>query len=135
VQGIQTGSCYDGVDGEDMTMAWVEMTLGTSPIHEAMVDWVRRGMYQDDFCARTTKWTPHLSLCYKNPKQAKSNLHYSLTIMQRVPTLTSLSKQRIMGIALWKTQGKMEDWECLEHFDSLDYTGSSGQSTMMVVEQ
>jgi len=139
VRGIQIGSCYEGVDGEDMTMAWVEMTLGTSPKHEAMVDWVRRCMYQDEHVgARTTKWTPHLSLCYENPEQAKSNLHYSLTIMHRVPTLTSLAKRRITGIALWKTQGKMEHWECLERFDSSDYTTNNQATTTtttMMMEQ
>ena len=116
VRGIQTGSTYDGVDGEDMTMAWVEMTLGTSPTHEIMVDRVRSVMYKDDVVPRIQKWMPHLSLCYENPEEAKSNLHYSLTVMQRVPTLTSRSTRRVTGISLWTTQGKMKHWKCLERF-------------------
>lgn len=117
VRGIQTGTTVDGVDGEDMTMAWIELTLGTSAQHEAMVDLVRRVLYRDDYKPRTSKWTPHLSLCYENPEEAKSNLHYSMTIMSRVPTLTSVAKRRITGIALWKTEGTMEFWKCLERFD------------------
>jgi len=129
VRGIQTGTTIAGVDGEDMSMAWIELTLGTSAAHEGMVDLVRRVLYRDEFTQRTSKWTPHLSLCYENPEQAKSNLHYSMTIMSRVPTLTSVAKRRITGIALWKTQGKMEYWKCLERFD-LTVDGSIDPSLM-----
>jgi len=123
VRGVQTGMTWNGVDGEEMDMAWIEMTLGTSPAHETMVNAVRSVFYRDTSASslrtqsNNSKWTPHLSLCYENPEQAKSNLHYSMSIMARVPTLTEVPQRRITGIALWKTEGTMELWKCLERFD------------------
>jgi hypothetical protein len=126
VKGIMTDFTYDGVDGENMSMAWIELTLASSQLHERLVDLVR-----SIFFAGTTvnalpprgRWTPHLSLVYENPEQAKSNLHYSLTIMNRVPTLTSQSMRRVRAIALWSTAGQMERWRCLERYE-LDPDGA-----------
>lgn len=128
VRGVQTGSTYDGVDGEDMTMAWIELTLATSSAHEVQVQAVRQALWGNQYQHRThPKWTPHLSLCYENPQRAQSNLHYSLNLLQRVPTLTSLAQRRVTGMALWKTQGKMEDWQCLERVALEDYHGGGQQ--------
>jgi len=130
VKGIHTDTSYDGVDGEDMDMAWIEITLGTSREHQKLVDDVLHVFFDDKNHStigtapdpqnngelQRPKWKPHLSLVYENPDMAKSNLHYSLTIMKRLPSLTQHTHRRVTAVSLWKTEGKMASWELLRRY-------------------
>ena len=128
VKGIHTDVSYDGVEDDDMDMAWIEMTLGTSKEHRNHVDRVLRAFYRsdadDDHHLNSSlqlqhprpKWKPHLSLVYENPDQAKLNLHYSMTIMNKLPSLTSKMNRRVTAISLWKTEGKMQHWKQLRRY-------------------
>ena len=89
---------------------------------------------------RPTPWLPHLSLCYDNPEGTPLNLVDALDVVAKHPFLlggegvrggeggrrqghgqdqegrrSSARKQlRLTGLSLWKTEGAMDEWRCVD---------------------
>jgi len=133
--GIYVGVEYDGVNGGTMDMAWAEVTLATSPDHEALIDALYNLLYgnpkddKKDVHSRPTPWMPHLSICYDNPENFGPNLTRSAIehfIAKSCPTLDKAVDRNgrdvefsrsVTGISLWKTAGLMSDWKCLDKIE------------------
>jgi hypothetical protein len=79
---------------------------------------------EDYLYYRSQQWAPHLSLCYDNPEGFGCTLSRSLFeqfLKEKCPTLFEDGKnsnvglrRAVTGLTLWKTSGKMAEWECLE---------------------
>ena len=109
--GFKVDKSYDGVDGQEMDMAWMEVEFETSEAHEELVDIVYNAFHDG---VRIRPWQPHVSIAYENPDIAKVNLEFAVDFMKRFPTLTSQTSRQVKAISVWSTQGKMEDWKCLD---------------------
>lgn len=117
VKGFKVDRSFHGVDGEDMTMAWMEVEFETSKAHEELVDVVYDAFHDG---IRVRPWIPHVSIVYENPTIAKANLDYAGEFMQRFPTLTGQTFRNVKGMSVWSTRGKMEDWKCLERCEFVE---------------
>jgi hypothetical protein len=117
-KGPYSGISYDGVDGHEMDMSWIELSLHTSDAHEAMVDTVHSCFYNGDYSskARSGPWTPHVSIAYDDPKDTVLNKDYADKIFQTFPTLMSQLSREVVAISLWRNEGMLWDWECLDRF-------------------
>jgi len=104
------GVCFDGVDGEEMDMAWTEITFAKAPEYERMVDNVYQMFYKNQ--GSMHKWSPHLSLAYDNPEDTRLSSAVVPDMISRFPTLTK--DRKIEAISLWDTNGPMSDWRCLD---------------------
>jgi len=104
------GICFDGVDGEEMDMAWTEITYAKAPEYERMVDIVYQMFYKNQ--GSMQKWSPHLSLAYDNPEDTRLSSAVVPDLISRFPTLTK--DRKIEAISLWDTNGRMSDWKCLD---------------------
>jgi len=99
-------------------MAWIEVTLATSSDHEALVDRVynifHKGCCTSECKPRASPWLPHLSLAYDNPDGTNFSPAKMLRLVSKFPSLLDITERRIMAISLWKTEGRMEEWKCLD---------------------
>ena len=112
VQGFKVDKSFDGQDGQEMDMAWMEIEFETLEAHEELVDVVH-----DAFChdgTRVRPWQPHVSIAYENPDVAKVNLEFAVEFIQQFPLLIAQTSRQVTAISLWKTQGKMQEWKCLD---------------------
>lgn len=117
-------------------MAWAEVSLATTPDHEALIDALYSLFYhtsneekKEKHPSRSTPWVPHLSICYDNPEGFGPNLsrlNIEKFIAESCPTLeNSIDKsdkivdfsRAVTGISLWKTEGFMSDWKCLDRIE------------------
>ena len=93
--GFIVGTEFDGRDGGTMDMAWAEITLRTSPEHEALLDRIHdlfQGTSRDvetnnKHPPRRAAWVPHLSICYDNPEVELCRQKFIKFIEERCPTL------------------------------------------------
>ena len=93
--GFIVGTEFDGRDGGTMDMAWAEITLRTSPEHEALLDRIHDlflGTSRDvetnnKHPPRRAAWVPHLSICYDNPEVELCRQKFIKFIEERCPTL------------------------------------------------
>lgn len=115
-KGFRVDVSLDGVAGQEMDMAWMEVEFETSENHEDLVDTVYETFYNKDDL-RLRPWTPHLSIAYENPSIAKVDLPFAVKFMEEFPALSSQPTRTVAGVALWRTKGRMEDWMCLDRFD------------------
>lgn len=115
-KGPYFGVSYDAVNGDEMDMSWVELSLHTSDAHEAKVDRVHSCFYNgvNSRNARSGPWTPHVSIAYDDPKDTVLNEDYADKIFQAFPTLISQLSRKVLAISLWRTEGMLWDWECLD---------------------
>ena len=114
--GILTDVELDGVNGAVMDMAWSEITLETSEEHEDYLDTLHSLFHEDMDVERIRPWKPHASLVYDYHIDTVLNLKDTLRIVSHFPNLTK-EKRVVTGMALWKTEGKICDWELLDRFD------------------
>lgn len=115
-KGCNFGVCFDGVDGEEMDMSWIELALHSSPEHEELVDKVYSCFYDsnDEGGVRTGPWQPHVSIAYDNPLDTALDELYTEKVFSKFPTLLGQSHRKPVAISLWRTEGKLWDWVCLE---------------------
>jgi hypothetical protein len=130
-------------------MSWIEISLGTSPEHEALVDKVHSVFYDETekiehANERTGPWKvsfscidwprapqikevflltapfpfcklkPHISVAYDNPEASVLDEIFAKEIFARFPTLLGRSSRDVLAISLWKTEGFLWDWKCLD---------------------
>lgn len=143
--GIVVDAEFDGVNGGTMDMAWAEVSLVTSPDHEALIDALHGVFYKrtaepadltpqseekkEECTLRSKPWVPHLSICYDNPEGLGPNLCRSEFVdflREKCPTLKSIINEcdddvyfsrAVTGISLWRTAGTMNQWTCLDRFE------------------
>lgn len=117
-KGSHVGVCYDGVDGEDMDMAWMEVTLKSSQEHEKLLDKVHACLYGDcdgpHYKERQGPWQPHLSIAYDNPEDSTIDDICADKIFAKFPSLLGRKKRDVVAISLWRTEGRVWDWKCLD---------------------
>ncbi|CAB9499865.1 expressed unknown protein [Seminavis robusta] len=119
-----SGVAFDGVDGEEMDMSWMELSFHSSEAHEAMVDSVYSCFYGGSKrgCVTTERigpWLPHVSIAYDSPEDTVLDEVYTAELFDRIPSLLSKSCRDVVGISLWRTEGKLWDWECLDRVSLL----------------
>lgn len=101
-KGSRVGVTYDGVDGEEMDMAWLEVTLKTSEKHEELLDIVHACLDRE----RQGPWQPHLSIAYDNPEDSVLDDICADKIFAKLPSLLGTRKRDVVAISLWRTQGR-----------------------------
>lgn len=108
-KGSQVGVSFDGVDGEEMDMAWLEVTLKSCPKHEAFMDKVHACLYNEG-CPepqeRQGSWQPHLSIAYDNPEDSVLDDICADKLFAKLPSLLSTRKRDVVAISLWRTEGR-----------------------------
>lgn len=92
----------------------MEVEFETSDAHEQLVDQVYNAFHDG---IRVRPWQPHASIVYENPDVSKLNLDYAIKFMERFPTLTAQTTRQVTAISVWRTQGKMEKWQCLDRYE------------------
>merc|ERR1712048_208799 len=100
--GLMSDITFDGIDGEEMDIAWWEMTLATSPEYEKMVDIVHELFYGKPR-DKQKKWSPHLSIAYDNPEDSTLSTTKAIEFISRFPSLTK--SRKVTAISLWDTNG------------------------------
>lgn len=101
-------------------MAWFELTLETSPEHEELVDEVYSALYLDSddmselSLSRNGQWSPHVSIAYDNPEDSPLDDIYAEKLFAKMPCLLGCKKRDVTAISLWKTEGQVRDWVCIE---------------------
>ena len=65
---------------------------------------------------RIRPWKPHASLVYDYHIDTVLNLEDTIRIASAFPNLIK-EKRVVTGMALWKTEGKICDWELMDRFD------------------
>ena len=114
--GVVQDVAVAGNPGQVCSIAWAQLTLSTGPDHESAMDRlydVFYGVGAREGQERHRPWTPHNSVAYDNPKDTVLNLSDTLMHIMRYPTLLG-RERRAEYIALWSTEGKMEDWKCID---------------------
>ncbi|GFH50063.1 hypothetical protein CTEN210_06539 [Chaetoceros tenuissimus] len=107
---------FNGINGGTMDMSWSEITLATSDDHEDCLDILHEILYENMEIRRVKPWKPHASLVYDHPIETVLNLQDMLQVASEFPNLTK-EKRVVTGMALWKTEGKICDWELMDRFD------------------
>lgn len=102
-------------------MAWMEVEFETSEAHEELVD-VVYDVFHDG--TRVRPWEPHVSIAYENPNIAKVNLDFAVKFMERFPTLTAQTTRQVKAMTVWRTEGKMEQWKCLDRCELMKAAGA-----------
>ena len=65
---------------------------------------------------RVKPWKPHASLVYDHLIETVLNLQDTLQVASEFPNLMKEGRV-VTGMALWKTEGKICDWELMDRFD------------------
>lgn len=114
-KGRNCGVCFEGVQGEEMDMSWIELALHSSQEHQELVDKVYSCFDNaKGDPARAVRWQPHVSIAYDGPLDTVLDDVYSEKIFAKYPTLLGTKSRRVKAISLWRTKGKLWDWACLE---------------------
>lgn len=111
--GLLADKTFDGVNGENMDIAWSELTFATSDYHEKMLE----NVYSIFQLPRSSnqRWKPHLSLAYDNPlEDTPVTIARTLELVNSYPTLLTVPQRKIQGISLWDTNGTLDEWKCLD---------------------
>jgi len=135
--GVTSDIAEEGKPGQVCSIAWSELTLATSEEHERALDELYRLFYDDDCddvggCSedsstssgasnstptsvpsRHRPWKPHNSIAYDNPETNALSLLDTITYMSQHPSLLG-RERRVEAISLWSTEGKMEEWICID---------------------
>uniref|UniRef100_A0A7S4JH26 Protein kinase A anchor protein nuclear localisation signal domain-containing protein n=1 Tax=Odontella aurita TaxID=265563 RepID=A0A7S4JH26_9STRA len=114
--GIVQDVAVAGNPGQVCSIAWAQLTLASSPEHEVVLDRLYDCMYgtkSSEGAQRHRPWTPHNSVVYDNPEETVLTLQGTLACIGRYPTLLS-SGRRVKALSLWNTEGRMEQWKCLD---------------------
>jgi hypothetical protein len=100
-------------------MSWAEITMSNTQEHEDQLDMLYDIFFNDTNCKdpvnhRSRPWKPHISIAYDNPESTFLNLKDIINELLQIPTLLQRSQRKVTGISLWRTEGKLSDWKCLE---------------------
>lgn len=117
--GVVQDIAVAGNPGQVCSIAWAQLTLASSPEHESALDALYGAFYGEgssEQVSRHKPWTPHNSVVYDNPENTVLSLMDVLVHMMKYPTLLS-NERRVQAISLWSTEGKMEDWKCLDRVE------------------
>ena len=99
-----------GRPGQVCDVAWAELTLKTNEKHEEAIDKLYEVFEVPE--KRTGPWHPHISLAYDNPDDSVLSLADTIAYVAQNPSL--MESRRIKAVSLWQTEGKMEEWKCLD---------------------
>lgn len=110
--GITQDIAQVGRPGQVCSIAWCELTLATNAAHEAALDILYELFYGAKY-TRDRPWKPHNSIAYDNPEDNTLTLLDTVLYASQKPTLLG-KERRVEAISLWSTEGKMEDWKCLD---------------------
>mmetsp|Transcript_25605 Transcript_25605/g.47719 ORF Transcript_25605/g.47719 Transcript_25605/m.47719 type:complete len:268 (-) Transcript_25605:1588-2391(-) len=114
--GVVQDVAVAGNPGQVCSIAWAQLTLASGPEHEKAMDRLYEAFYgsgSEEGSARHRPWTPHNSVVYDNPEETVLTLQGTLECIARYPTLLS-SERRVKALSLWSTEGRMEQWKCLD---------------------
>lgn len=113
--GVVSDIAKAGLPGQVCTIAWCELTLSSNQEHEQTLDRLYSHFYDDKRSSwnRAKPWKPHNSLAYDNPEDTMFNLGDMVQYVAQHPSLVTLER-RVEAISLWDTNGKMENWKCLD---------------------
>lgn len=112
--GVTSDIAVCGRPGQVCSIAWSELTLASGPGHEEALDRLYRLFYGEDF-RRDSPWKPHNSIAYDNPETNALSLLDTVVYASENPSLLG-RERRVEAISLWSTEGKMEDWFCIDRF-------------------
>ena len=110
--GVTQDIAQVGRPGQVCSIAWSELTLASNDEHENALDNLYELFYGESY-TRERPWKPHNSIAYDNPEDNTLSLLDTVCYASRVPTLLG-KERRVEAISLWSTEGKMEDWRCLD---------------------
>lgn len=115
--GVTSDIAVCGRPGQVCSIAWSELTLATNDEHEAALDALYQLFYGESSVAevpqRHRPWKPHNSIAYDNPETNALSLLDTVIYASKNPTLLG-RERRVEAISLWSTEGKMEDWCCID---------------------
>lgn len=118
--GVHSDISICGENGEEMSMAWCELTLSSSDAHEEAMDTLFSIFFKDyERCDGTPPWNrprpwkPHISIAYDNPEDGAFSLPELMKYVADHPSLLT-KERRVKAISLWDTNGRMEHWKCLD---------------------
>jgi len=112
--GVVSDIAVDGQPGQVCSIAWCELTLPTNDAHEQAMDALTSVFFdEDEERQRNEPWKPHNSIAYDNPEGAKFSLRHLIKYVAEHPSLVT-HERRVEAISLWDTNGRMEDWRCLD---------------------
>ncbi|GMI39490.1 hypothetical protein TeGR_g9918 [Tetraparma gracilis] len=122
-----------GVDGGLMSMSWAEISYKKSgeagpvfrrahgPFHRHVGQVKEGGSHGEEggaerLAEETWKaWIPHMSLAYDNVDDNRLHTASLLNAILQTPGLMQ-STREIVGLELWRTEGRMCDWERLDGY-------------------
>jgi hypothetical protein len=110
--GVTQDIAQVGKPGQVCSIAWSELTLSTNDDHEHALDVLYELFYGESY-TRDRPWKPHNSIAYDNPEENTLSLLDTVMYASRNPTLLG-KERRVEAISLWSTEGKMENWKCLD---------------------
>jgi hypothetical protein len=113
--GVTSDIAECGKPGQVCSIAWSELTLSTNPAHEEALDALHRLFFGEDWSmdSRDRPWKPHNSIAYDNPETNTLSLLDTVMYASRNPTLLG-RERRVEAMSLWSTEGKMEEWVCID---------------------
>lgn len=115
--GVTSDIAVCGRPGQVCSIAWSELTLATNPAHEAALDALYQLFYGEssipEIPTRDRPWKPHNSIAYDNPETNALSLLDTVIYASKNPSLLG-KERRVEAISLWSTEGKMEDWCCID---------------------
>ena len=114
--GIVQDVAVAGNPGQVCSIAWAQLTLASSPDHEVALDVLYDIFYgkgSTEKAERHRPWTPHNSFAYDNPEGSVLTTEGAFEAVAQYPTLLSRERE-VAAISLWDTNGRMQDWRCLE---------------------
>jgi len=105
-----------GVNGGLMDMAWAEISYkraeeGRESFEKAIAAFTgncSEGMWE--------KWVPHMSLAYDEPRDRRLDIGVLVDAVRGEPGLMQ-EKREIVGMELWRTEGRMAEWEKLDYYE------------------
>ena len=116
--GVTSDIAECGKPGQVCSIAWSELTLATNPHHEHALDTLYQIFFENcnaikEIPVRDRPWKPHNSIAYDNPETNTLSLLDTVMYASRNPSLLGRGR-RVEAISLWSTEGKMEDWRCID---------------------
>ena len=114
--GVTSDIAECGKPGQVCSIAWSELTLASNPHHEDAMDALYQIFFENssvEMPMRDRPWKPHNSIAYDNPETNTLSLLDTVMYASRNPTLLGTGR-RVEAISLWSTEGKMEDWTCID---------------------
>lgn len=119
--GVVSDIAVCGRPGQVCSIAWCELTLSSNDEHEKALDALYSVFFDDlndndggsQSWNRHRPWKPHNSIAYDNPEDTTFSLQQVVKYIAEHPSLV-MNERRVEAISLWDTNGRMEDWKCLD---------------------